>query len=266
MNTTESPSDRPLISIVTVTMNSGSLLRETIESVAVQKYRDFEYLVIDGASSDDSLETLEHFSDVVDIVVSEKDEGVYHAMNKAVTMASGEYVYFLNAGDVLLHDKVLELVATQLNNNGPSIFVGSGIRCSKDTGKLIFLEYQGEQFNLDFFRKRTINHQCVFAHRQLFGLKKFDLSYQMLADFDWLIHHFVLKNVSVVYENIGVVRYLNEGFSNSNYELYLNEKTKVLNRYSDSSLLAPNGRASTVDSAKKNLFARLKRAAKRLFN
>lgn len=266
MNATETQSDRPLISIVTVTLNSGSLLRETIESVVIQEYRDFEYLVIDGASSDDSLDALEHFSDVVDVVVSEKDEGVYHAMNKAVALASGEYVYFLNAGDVLLHDKVLDLVATQLKNNAPSIFVGSGIRCSKDTGKLIFLEYQGEQFDLDFFRKRTINHQCIFAHRQLFGLKKFDLSYQMLADFDWLIHHLVLKDVSVVYENIGVVRYLNEGFSNSNYELYLNEKAKILNRYSDSTLLAPSECESTVKSAKKNLFARLKRATKRLFN
>lgn len=224
--------DRPLFSIITVTLNSAQLLRETIESVSAQHCDDFQYIVVDGASKDNTAELLKEYDDTLDIVVSEPDDGVYHAMNKALELASGQYVYFLNAGDVLLHNKVLSLVAEALSRQTPSIFVGSGIRCSKETGKLIFLEYENATFDLEFFRQRTINHQCLFARRELFEPRCFDTRYKMLADYHWLISQLMTDRVSIEYQNIGIVRYLNEGFSNQNYDMFLDEKERILSEFS----------------------------------
>lgn len=256
----------PLISIVTVALNSANLLKETMQSVQQQHFNDFEYVVIDGASSDNTPSVLKEFEEIIDIVVCEADDGVYHAMNKALSMVSGRYVYFLNAGDVLLHEKVLSLVANELNSIAPSIFVGSGIRCSKETGKLIFLEYQNEIFDLEFFRRKTINHQCVFAQRQLFERRPFDLRYKMLADYDWLIQSLVVEKVSIQYSNVGVVRYLNEGLSNQNYELFCEEKKQILAQFSepDDPQLRTEGMAVVRVTQMQKIISKLKRMINRL--
>ena len=98
------------LSVITINYNNRDGLRQTIESVVGQTYRDFEYIIIDGGSTDGSVDVIKEYADKIDYWVSEKDKGIYNAMNKGVAVALGEYCLFLNSGDTLCHPDVLAQV------------------------------------------------------------------------------------------------------------------------------------------------------------
>jgi len=102
--------DAPLISIVTVCRNAGSVIETTARSITEQSFIDFEWIVIDGASTDDTLTNLAPFRSRIKHLISEPDHGIYDAMNKGLRVARGQFVYFLNAGDWLTHYRILEEV------------------------------------------------------------------------------------------------------------------------------------------------------------
>ena len=164
-------------------------------------------------------------------VFSEHDNGLYDAMNKGLSHCKGKYVYFLNAGDVFLHDQVLSIVAKEIIKSIPKIFVGKGVRTSRVDGRLIYLEYDNQIFDAEFFQNQTINHQCLFAERALFESYLFQTEYSLLADYDWLIKNILTDGVEVEYRDVGVVQYLHEGLSNSNYAEYLKQKKEILEKY-----------------------------------
>ena len=96
------------ISIITINYNNASGLEKTIRSVVEQTYNEYEYIIIDGASSDKSKEVIQEYQRYIDFWCSEKDSGIYNAMNKGIQKASGEYLLFLNSGDVLNNSAVLD--------------------------------------------------------------------------------------------------------------------------------------------------------------
>ena len=100
----------PKFSIITVTYNAEDSIEGTVESVISQSFKSFEYIVIDGASTDNTNELLKNYKKQIDLIVSEKDEGLYDAMNKGILLAKGEFLLFLNAGDRLFNNTVLNKV------------------------------------------------------------------------------------------------------------------------------------------------------------
>lgn len=115
----------PLFSIVTINLNNKEGLKETIESVKNQSFTDYEYLVVDGLSSDGSVETLEREHLNIDKKIIEKDAGIFDAMNKGIQEASGKYLYFLNSGDVLHSPNIMEKIAKFAEQNGfPDVISG----------------------------------------------------------------------------------------------------------------------------------------------
>lgn len=110
------PKPKPLITIVTVCYNSVELIEKTLKSVTKQIYANKEYVVIDGASSDGTKKIVEQFIDSIDFFVSEPDKGIYHAMNKAVEVAKGEWVIFMNAGDLFVNNEVVAKVSSALSD------------------------------------------------------------------------------------------------------------------------------------------------------
>ena len=115
----------PRISVITVVFNSNKLIRKTIESVLFQTYDNVEFIIIDGASTDGTIEIIKEFDNYVDKWHSEDDSGIYDAMNKGIKTASGEYLMFLNAGDIFSNKDVLSLVADDIVLNGyPEILYG----------------------------------------------------------------------------------------------------------------------------------------------
>jgi glycosyltransferase involved in cell wall biosynthesis len=107
----------PKISIITINYNNREGLERTFDSVFSQNYTNFEYIVIDGASNDGSKELIDQFSDKITFWVSEPDKGIYNAMNKGIDQVNGEYVFFLNSGDVFLDSNSLEKVSEELHTD-----------------------------------------------------------------------------------------------------------------------------------------------------
>ena len=136
------------LSIVTINRNNAVGLEKTLLSVTNQTFKEFEYIVIDGASTDDSVNVIRaHESDFAHLKwVSERDSGIYNAMNKGLRMASGDYIQILNSGDCLADDKVTERMHKALVTNGePSILYGNMVKCFPDGHRLTDKCFAGQE-------------------------------------------------------------------------------------------------------------------------
>ena len=216
------------ISIITINYNNGSGLLKTIESVITQTLQKFEYIIIDGGSTDGSKELIKKFSEHFTYWVSEVDNGIYNAMNKGIEHAHGEYCFFLNSGDYFANKKVLENVFA--NEIKEDLIFGNILVCieggivkkSKGKEKLTFLDiYSG-----------LIKHQSTFIRRQLFdkfGLYNEDL--KIISDWEFFIKTIGLGNVSYKYLDIDISYFDNNGISNHNDKLVAMERKNVLDRY-----------------------------------
>lgn len=165
--------NRPLISIITVVYNGELFIEDTILSVIDQTYQNFEFIIIDGGSTDTTLEIIEKYKNYIDVLVSEKDDGIYDAMNKGIDISSGKWVNFMNAGDGFYNDKVLEKVALELNPNKICLYGG----VSWKNGKKSFPFYMP-------YILRMPNHQAMFTKLEWLQKNKFDLNFSISADLD----------------------------------------------------------------------------------
>ena len=168
------------LSIITINYNNCDGLRKTIESVIAQTTRDFEYIVIDGGSTDGSVDVIKEYADYIDYWVSEPDKGIYNAMNKATDMASGKWLLFLNAGDQLVDEKVLAEVAKNDCDN-TAILYGDVFYCLYKLYKKIPAGTPDELKNGMVFC-----HQSAFIARKKMAEYRYDESYRIGADYDFI--------------------------------------------------------------------------------
>lgn len=215
------------LSIITVNLNNYSGLRKTIESVVSQTYSDIEYIVIDGDSTDSSVNVIKEYSDKITYWVSEPDTGIYQAMNKGIRKATGEYCQFLNSGDRLVAPDVTENMLGLLTDAG--ILIGNMLKILPD-GKIF--HDKGTGFgNITFltFYKGTLNHSAAYIKRSLFdkyGL--YDECLRIVSDWKWYLLAVGLKNESVVHRDIDVTLFDMTGISTTHHELVKKERQKVL--------------------------------------
>lgn len=217
-----------MISVVTVTYNDCVNLKKTIESVYSQSFDDFEYIIIDGDSKDGTVEFLEQISREKKNLsfISEKDKGIYDAMNKGISQAKGEFILFMGAGDLLYDSNTFELVSNYFDYDviyGYAIY-SSGKRKGKKIGKkmsFLFLIF-------DF----VFAHQAVYAKTELMKKYPFDLKYRVQADQDFLLHMYSL-GYKFKYINKPLAYYDGLGFS-SNKEFFrqtLFDRADMLSKY-----------------------------------
>lgn len=176
------------VSIITVCLNSAKTIRKALESAEVQSYKRIEVIVIDGVSTDDTLLIVSEFSEIVTKVVSEKDKGIYDAMNKGISLASGDILFFLNSDDAFFDSEVLADVVAKFKQI-PSIDLLYGNVIYDDDSKLTKRTFS--HINRNTIQFENLCHQAVFARRSLFykvGL--FNLKFKTNADYDWLIRVF----------------------------------------------------------------------------
>lgn len=199
------PSDTPSVSIVMATYNPGDALEETLHSIYSQTWRDYEIIVIDGGSSDGTLNFLRSQGDRINCWISEPDEGVYDAYNKGIELARGEWVYFIGAGDVLAGDNVLERVfSSPIRGNlvYADVLLGKGGR-----------RYDGK-FSRFKICRRNICHQSIFYRRSLFrDLGKFEKKYRILADRAFNMKCFGDRRIRPVYLDMVVAVFKKGGLS-----------------------------------------------------
>ena len=228
------------LSIITINYNNASGLSKTLESVFNQAFRDFEYIVIDGNSTDGSVElikqydnsSIKHFS-----WISEPDNGIYNAMNKGIRMAKGEYVQFLNSGDLLAAKDVtekmlfeLKVESEKLNDNTNSIPVLYGNMMKKTPKRLLRDKgFAGRQLTMLDFYTGTLNHSPAYIKRSLFdtyGL--YDETLKIVSDWKWYLQVVVLNGVVPVYKDIDVTVFDMNGISTVNVSLDKEERLQVL--------------------------------------
>lgn len=159
----------PKFSIITVTYNAGELLEDTIQSVITQTYKNIEYIIIDGKSTDNTLEIIDRYRNHIQTVVSEPDKGLYDAMNKGIAKATGDYICFLNAGDELHEDDTLQLMVHSLTSltELPDVIYGETAIVDKE-GHFLRMRRLSTPENLtwkSFKRGMVVCHQA-FLHAE----------------------------------------------------------------------------------------------------
>jgi len=218
--------EKPLISIITVNLNDVEGLKRTMTSVFEQTFREFEYIVIDGGSTDGSKEYIESHSDKIDTWVSEKDSGIYNAMNKGIKVANGEYLLFLNSGDHFYQKLVLEQNYTLLNGYDLIYF---NIKVISD--KTEYIKNPPAHLVFSYLTKDTLPHQATFIKASLFEkVGYYDESLIIVSDWKFFIESICEFNATYLkIENILSTHYLN-GISAvpENWPIILEERNKVL--------------------------------------
>jgi glycosyltransferase involved in cell wall biosynthesis len=219
----------PKISIITVVFNGEKHISRTIASVVGQTYKELEYIIIDGNSTDHTLEIIGSFGGGVHKVVSEPDKGLYDAMNKGLKLATGDYVWFLNSGDQIYSTDTIETMVMGLTGKADIIYGGT----------MIIDEAQNEvgdrrlkppvQLSWKSFRQgMVVCHQSILVRREVAPL--YNLEYRLSADIDWAIR--AAKGASQIHNsNLVLSRFLEGGLTDHNIKAGLKERFKIMRHY-----------------------------------
>jgi len=183
-------------SIITINFNNCAGLHKTIESVVNQTFLSFEYIIIDGGSTDGSTDIIRQYGDKIDYWVSEPDKGIYNAMNKGISVSTGDYLLFLNSGDIFYSNQVLELVDRKHNNS--DLLIGREI-----LGNAKPSSFNPQKITMMTLFKKPLPHQATFINKKLFTNSLYDEKYRIVADWKFWIQKLIIENCT--YEYIDVI-------------------------------------------------------------
>ena len=181
-------------SIITVNYNNQEGLRRTIESVIHQTYRDFEFILIDGGSTDGSVDVLKEYDKQITYWISEKDNGIYNAMNKGIAKATGDYLNFMNSGDCFYDNNVLEKVSNYQCYT--DFIVGKDYHFNEKLQKG-HASVQPPRTTMIHFFMATLDHQSTFIKRELFDNSPYDESHRLVSDWIFFTEKIVKENKQV---------------------------------------------------------------------
>ena len=209
------------LSIITINYNHAEGLRKTIESVVSQTSNDFEYIVIDGGSTDGSVDVIQEYAGKIDYWVSEPDGGIYPAMNKGIHVARGEYCIFMNSGDCFYNSKVIERVIkykkTEDVVSGDIIYPGQGVWTNPD------------KITMARFYKHAIYHQACFIKTKLLKETPYDENMKVAADWKWFIDMLIFQNATYIHIPVTISLYEGAGISEAGTTLGHKEREETLN-------------------------------------
>jgi glycosyltransferase involved in cell wall biosynthesis len=225
-----------VFSIITVTYNAAEVLEETVISVCNQSYRNIEYIIIDGASSDETVNiAMQYKKQTTDLkgfkIITEPDKGLYDAMNKGLRNATGEYIWFLNAGDILKNTDIVRQIAFMCRQETmPDIIYGETDLI--DSKGNVFAKRQlkaPENLTWKSFKMgMLVSHQAFIVKRNI--APKYDLQYRFSADFDWCIRCMKKAN-SIIDSKLRLINYQYEGTTTANRKASLKERYKIMCKY-----------------------------------
>ena len=220
------------LSIITINRNNAAGLEKTMCSVVSQTFKEFEYVVIDGASTDGSVEVIKKYeSQFANLKwVSERDKGIYNAMNKGIRMASGDYIQILNSADCLASNEVTEQMMAELERQGnPSILYGNMVKCFPDGRKMVDKCFAGQEITMLGMFTGTLNHDPAYSRRDLFEkYGYYDESLKIVSDWKWYLEAIVLGGEQPQYIDMDVTLFDMTGISETNKELDKTERKQVL--------------------------------------
>lgn len=222
---------QPLFSIITVCYNAANTVAATMHSVAQQSCRDYEHLIVDGASKDNTLEVVNELATSNTLVLSEPDDGIYYAMNKGMDHANGKYLIFLNAGDAFHSSYTLEHIASAIMNHGfPGILYGQ-TDLVDNTGRRIAPRHLSAPSVLDY---NSFAEGMVVCHQAFVVLARiaspYNVAYRYSADYEWCIRCLQHSRKNVYVPEV-LIDYLSEGVTTANHRASLMERFRIMSRY-----------------------------------
>ena len=228
----EPDSEPRKLSIITVVYNGADLLEGTIQSVRKSSHPDIEYLVIDGGSKDGTLDVIQNNSENIDVWVSDRDNGLYDAMNKGLDLAKGEFVWFLNAGDQIASEEILTKILHSLSSENDIIY-GEVMIVDENRNALgtrSELSTQKLPANLSWKSYRCgmrVSHQAFIVRRSIAPKYKLD---NLSADIEWCIECLKKSKKNLLLSGI-FVNYLAGGVSKKKWKKSMKDRYRILNKY-----------------------------------
>jgi glycosyltransferase involved in cell wall biosynthesis len=222
----------PKFSIITITFNASSVIAPTLESVLSQTYANYEYILVDGASTDDTVAVAKASGIDFAHIVSEPDKGLYDAMNKGIALASGDYLCFLNAGDAFYAKDTLQTIVDAIAGEDelPDVLYGETAEVDEQRNFVRMRRLKApENLTWRSFRDgMLVCHQAFYARREI--VPQYDLQYRLSSDVDWCIK--VMKRAKkMVNVHAVVVNYLQNGLSLQHHRASLKERFRVMSRH-----------------------------------
>ena len=222
------------ITVITVTYNSEATVAETMDSVLAQIYPDIEYIVVDGGSTDKTIDIIRQYEPRFQgrmRWISKPDQGIYDAMNKGIHLATGDYLCFLNAGDSFHEDDTLQQMVHTLGiGELPDVLYGETALVDKERHFLRMRRLSApEVLTWKSFRQgMLVCHQAFFAKRSL--AVPYDMQYRFSADFDWCIR--IMKKARTLHNtHLTLIDYLEEGMTTQNQKASLRERFRIMAKH-----------------------------------
>lgn len=220
------------LSIITINRNNAIGLEKTMRSVANQTFKEFEYIVVDGASTDGSVDVIKKIEPEFAHLkwVSEPDSGIYNAMNKGIRMASGDYIQILNSADCLAAPDVTARMLAGLENAGdPAILYGNMVKCFPDGHRMTDKCFAGQEITMLGMYTGTLNHDPAYIRRDLFDkYGYYDESLKIVSDWKWYLQAIIKGGEKPHYVNMDVTLFDMTGISETNKDLDKAERKQVL--------------------------------------
>ena len=204
--TRQSQENEPLITVVTVVRNGDKTLEDTMLSVINQTYVNIEYIIVDGASTDDTLDIIKKYEDKIDYWMSEPDKGIYDAMNKGIDLATGEWILMVNSDDHLIDYVILNKVSKILNSTNANIVHGNIIVVYSNDRKRRVLPEREDMLP----RKMCLNHGTCFIRNIVYKIRKYNYQYKIAADYDFLLWCYINK-YSFEYVDLDIIYFSANG-------------------------------------------------------
>ncbi len=219
--------EKPVLTVITVVYNNVKHIERTLLSVINQTYKNIEYIVIDGASSDGTLEIINQYRNKIATIISEKDDGIYWAMNKGLNLAKGDYVLFMNSGDEIFENTTVEKIFLFPYAD---IYYGETLMINDDLEILGQRRHKSpEKLNLNSFKYGlSVSHQAIYIKTKL--LQPYNTNFKLSADIDWILN--ALKRAKTVSNtNMYVAKYLVGGISKTKHWQSLKERFLIFKAY-----------------------------------
>ena len=218
-----------MFSVITVCYNSENTIRQTIDSVLQQTFSDFEYIIIDGGSTDNTMKIVGEYAGKIDKIVHEKDRGIYDAMNKGINIASGYFIGVLNSSDLYSGNRVLECISMLLDNSPYQVTFGNLNFFKGNNFSKIVRRYNSKSFKVWKLKFGWMPpHPSSFMPKQLFdqyGL--YDNSFETGADYEFFVRTLLINSVPFKYVNLDIVNMQVGGATTKGIKSYNKNSTEI---------------------------------------
>jgi glycosyltransferase involved in cell wall biosynthesis len=220
--------DKPILSVITIVYNNVKDIERTILSVTRQTYPNIEYIVVDGLSTDGTLDIIHKYENRIAQIIGEKDEGIYDAMNKGLAAAKGDYVIFMNSGDEFFDAETVDAIFASADN--ADIYYGETEMIDANGQSLGQRRHKApKKFNWKSFRYgMSISHQAIYIKRSL--TEPYDRQYTLSSDIDWILR-IAKKAKTIINVNRYVAKYLVGGMSKKKHKQSLVERFRIMKKH-----------------------------------